>query len=110
MAKRMTGVSFPAPRNADERLTEIVLRACAYKPADRYPGPADMRLALEAPIPPVKEPPAKKIFFDVDPTQSGSGCEESGMDETVGNWSSFPTGTAGEQVQSASSVNTEASE
>ena len=47
MAKRLGGAPLPPPRNADSRLAEIVLKACAYAPQDRYASPALMRQDLE---------------------------------------------------------------
>jgi len=48
LAKRISGAKIPLPRNADERLAEIVLKACAFDPKDRYSGPTFMRRELEA--------------------------------------------------------------
>ena len=47
-AKRMSGVTIPPPKNADGRLAEIVLKACAYNPKHRYSSPVQMRQELEA--------------------------------------------------------------
>ena len=47
-AKRISGAQMPVPRNADGRLAEIVLKACAYNPKDRYPSPMQMREELES--------------------------------------------------------------
>ena len=47
-AKRLSGAKLPLPRNADGRLAEIVLKACAYDPKDRYSSPMQMRQELEA--------------------------------------------------------------
>lgn len=47
LARRMAGEDLPAPHHADNRLTEIVLKACAYDPKDRYSNPAEMRNNLE---------------------------------------------------------------
>ena len=47
-ARRLSGAVLPAPANADGRLAEIVLKACAPDPAQRYESPAVMRQALEA--------------------------------------------------------------
>lgn len=43
---RMCGAPIPAPKNADDRLAEIVLNACAYDPKDRYSSPMQMRQEL----------------------------------------------------------------
>lgn len=36
LMRRIRGEKFPQPVNADERLTEILNRACAFEPRDRY--------------------------------------------------------------------------
>ena len=46
--KRISGAILPKPVNADGRLAEIVLKACAYNPKDRYFSPMEMREELEA--------------------------------------------------------------
>ena len=45
--RRLEGDALPAPLYADYELTEIIQRACAYKPEDRYQTPDQMRVALE---------------------------------------------------------------
>ena len=47
LMRRMSGEAIPAPANAGEQLAEIVLKACAYDPRDRYQSPTEMREALE---------------------------------------------------------------
>ena len=47
MAKRMRGETLPSPVNADSGLSEIILKACAFNPEDRYASPIEMRKALE---------------------------------------------------------------
>lgn len=44
---RISGQRMPKPENADGRLAEIVLKACAYNPSERYESAASMRQALE---------------------------------------------------------------
>ncbi|MBR2548046.1 MAG: serine/threonine protein kinase [Eubacterium sp.] len=44
--RRMTGEALPAPEKADDRLSEIILKACAYDPADRYQSAAELRKDL----------------------------------------------------------------
>lgn len=44
--KRMSGVELPAPCNAQGRIAEIVLKACAYNAGDRYESASDMKRAL----------------------------------------------------------------
>ena len=48
LAKRISGAQIPKPKNADGRLVEIVLKACAYDPKERYSSPMQMREELEA--------------------------------------------------------------
>ena len=47
LAKRMGGEKFPAPIYGEGRLGEIVLKACAFDPKERYSSPAQMRQELE---------------------------------------------------------------
>lgn len=46
--ERMTNRNIPKPVNADGRLAEIVLKACAYDCNDRYESPIQMRIELES--------------------------------------------------------------
>lgn len=48
LVKCMSGEAMPAPKNADSRLAEIILKACAYNPKDRYNSPVQMKQDLEA--------------------------------------------------------------
>jgi len=47
-AKRFGGTPIPAPKNADGRLAEIVLKACAFDPKLRHSSPMQLRQELEA--------------------------------------------------------------
>lgn len=44
--RRVTGEALPAPMYADYELTEIVLKACAFQPKDRYQTPDEFKEAL----------------------------------------------------------------
>ena len=57
MARRIKGEALPAPANADEALSRIILKACAYKPEERYRSAADMRRDLEALLGDVEQQP-----------------------------------------------------
>lgn len=46
--KRMGGAPLPKPIHAEGRLAEIVLKACAYDPKERYSSPVQMRQELES--------------------------------------------------------------
>lgn len=48
LARRLTGEPFPLPFYGQNRLGEIILKACAYDPAHRYSSPQQMRQELEA--------------------------------------------------------------
>lgn len=48
LLKRVGGAALPMPQNASGRLGEIVLKACAHRPANRYSSPVQMRQELEA--------------------------------------------------------------
>ncbi len=48
LVKRMSGAEIPPPANEQGQLSQIVLKACAYNPKDRYSDPFDMRKDLEA--------------------------------------------------------------
>lgn len=47
LVRRMSGEPLPRPYYAEGRLAEIVARACAFNPRDRYSSPAQMRRELE---------------------------------------------------------------
>ena len=44
--RRFSGEPVPAPANGSEALKQIVLKACAFDPADRFQDPAQMKDAL----------------------------------------------------------------
>ena len=46
--RRFSGDPLPAPAHAGRHLTKVILKACAFQPADRYENAEAMRLALEA--------------------------------------------------------------
>lgn len=46
LEKRMTGEKIPKPQNGAELLDDIVLKACAYDPKDRYQSASEMKKAL----------------------------------------------------------------
>ena len=48
ISRRIKGEAIPAPANADKKLADIVLKACAYDPKQRYASASEMREALEA--------------------------------------------------------------
>jgi serine/threonine protein kinase len=44
--RRLGAEPFPAPADASPEMAEVILRACAYDPADRFRSAEDMRRAL----------------------------------------------------------------
>lgn len=48
MELRMRGAKMVKPKNADDALAAVVLKACSYDPAERYQSPSEMRKQLEA--------------------------------------------------------------
>ncbi|MCI8506980.1 MAG: DUF5050 domain-containing protein [Lachnospiraceae bacterium] len=46
--KRLSGVSFPYPENADQELGFIICKMCAYSPKDRYSSPEECLADLES--------------------------------------------------------------
>ena len=77
-AQRLSGAALPPPANAEGRLAEIVLKACAPDPAQRYDSPTVMRQALEAIL--YTEGEAKMIYSEGDtvpvPSTSGAAAPE----------------------------------
>ncbi len=47
LVRRMRGEDLPKPANASDRLSEIILKACAYNSKMRYESPLQMRMELE---------------------------------------------------------------
>ena len=48
LARRVSGEELPSPIYAEGRLAEIIKKACAFEPKDRYSSPAQMRQELES--------------------------------------------------------------
>ena len=48
LARRVSGEALPRPFYGEGRLGEIVLKACAFDPKDRYSSPQQLRQELEA--------------------------------------------------------------
>lgn len=47
-SRRINGEPLPPPAKISSRLQQVILKACAYDPNDRYAGAAEMRDALES--------------------------------------------------------------
>lgn len=78
MAQRMNGIAFPAPKYADTKVAEIILKACAYNAEDRFATPAEMRQALETmQVPPANNAPAPTMEkADVSPAEEPANVAE----------------------------------
>ena len=48
LGRRISGEALPRPFYGEGRLSEIVLKACAFDPKDRYSSPQQLRQELEA--------------------------------------------------------------
>ena len=48
MERRYNGEKIPAPKNGSERLKQIVLKACEYRPEERYTSAQELYDALES--------------------------------------------------------------
>ena len=68
--KRMRGEPLTPPCNASPDLSRIILKACAYKPEDRYSSAEEMRLDLELADP--KEKPFEIILDKTNKEDNGS--------------------------------------
>ena len=64
LARRMSGEPLPSPFYGEGRLGEIVLKACAFDPKDRYSSPQQLRQELEAIL--YTQPDAAVIYPDGD--------------------------------------------
>lgn len=47
LVRRLKGEEMQAPANADGKLAEAILKACAYNSSERYQTPSELREALE---------------------------------------------------------------
>ena len=45
--KRMDGMEFPPPKEASSAMAQVILKACAYEPSNRYQSATEMKRALE---------------------------------------------------------------
>ena len=46
--KRIKGEKIPPPQNSSAALSKIILKACTFKPEDRYSSPGEMKKDLQA--------------------------------------------------------------
>jgi uncharacterized protein YjdB len=53
--RRFNGEPLPAPADASKEMAQVILKACAFDPSDRYQTPAEFKKALYAISPPEME-------------------------------------------------------
>ena len=94
LQRRMQGEALPRPADGSRALQDVVLRACAYDPADRYATPEEFCHALEAvraadtstadTIPDVQPvaPAAEPSFPDADATMGNNWETTGGRDDS----------------------------
>ena len=91
-SRRFAGEKIPAPAHGSEKLKQIVLKACAYDPKDRYRNAEEMLAALESIGKPAEQEPifsAQPAEENDDPTESfgwKAKVPEPEEDKTVGAW------------------------
>lgn len=72
LLKRISGKELPTPVNATGRLAEIVLKACAFEPSQRYTSAMQMRMELEAIL--YDKDEAELMYPDGELSSMGSEC------------------------------------
>lgn len=83
LTKRMQGVPFPPPAGASPELAAIILKACAYDPADRYRTADEMLAALHGrPVSRPQPTPQPQPIPQPQPDEQ--------IDSTIGMWGSHP--------------------
>ena len=72
--RRLAGEAFPPPVNGSAELKAIVMKACAYSPAERYQSAQELRQALSACAQPPLIHPQEPTILDIpdEPTQCGT--------------------------------------
>ena len=68
LAKRLAGKALPRPAYADEAISAVIGRACAFKPQERFASAGDMRAALQRCI----DPGARAGWDETMPWERGS--------------------------------------
>ena len=96
LVRRISGEPLPPPANAGQRLSEIVLKACAYDPKDRYSSPLQMRQELEAIQYNRMDDPA--IYGKADPIRVDSGAYTKGRGYNQSDATVFISSNAGPNI------------
>lgn len=110
LVRRLSGESLPPPINARGKLADVVRKACAFRAADRYSRPEQMRQDLESVLA-GKDP----LFLDHSSSEEGSTWRKLGRDDfrnqgkrtfggAAGGWNSFQQGASEKTVSNFGSI------
>ena len=80
LSRRMSGDKLPAPCDASREFSEVILKACAYDPKDRWQSAGEMKEALEKLRQNIKHP-ANGCYED---KEENIGMHLSSVEETEG--------------------------
>ena len=105
LQNRMNGVPLPPPAEAGERLSGIILKACAYDSSQRYRNAGELKADLATVLQGDKSSPDEKPYFDFNATDNrrsdNNGLNhnvqsegENHADQTIGGWSEETIGGA----------------
>ena len=83
LLRRMRGEALPRPVDGGRALQDVVLKACAYRPEDRYATPEELRLALKAVR--AADASAADTIPDVQPAAPAAEPSSTDADATMGN-------------------------
>ena len=64
--KRIKGCQIPSPGNADKELARVILKACAYRPEERYQNAEELKIALEKALDKEKKEKESIVNWDTD--------------------------------------------
>ena len=99
LARRMKGEPLPPPRDADPALAEVILKACAYRPENRFATAAGFLEALTAAE---GGQPARAAAEQEPPVYT----ESAGPERTVGGWGPSRAWEPARDAESAGSERT----
>ena len=89
LLRRMRGEALPRPVDGSRALQDVVLKACAYRPEDRYATPEELRRALKAVR--AADTSAADTIPDVQPAAPAAEPSSTDADATMGNnWETGP--------------------
>ena len=89
LLRRMRGEALPRPVDGSRALQDVVLKACAYRPEDRYATPEELRRALKAVY--AADTSAADTIPDVQPAAPAAEPSSTDADATMGNnWETGP--------------------